>query len=192
MDDKIKQLGKLLSSVPDYKKLITSAEYTAVSFENPELAQSLLCGKSMKLKGDLRTITVGGFGKVWLMVTLDNVSYAPQREFRVVVTVPDWLKDEVMKLKPDTNVELLVVYTKEGLPVESFELVEVLSTSDELNFPYCICTGNNDKNCHASLGYTLHERDTKCPVCGSKTALVYNVYTEEARKMLGLSSIKEV
>lgn len=192
MDDKIKQFGELLDSIPDYNDFIQSAAYAVVSFMNPDLAQHLMYGKKMKLKGDLRTITVGGFGKVWLMVTLDNVSYAPQREFRVVVTVPDWLKDEVMKLKPDTNVELLVIYTKEGLPVESFELVEVLSTSDELSFPYCICTGNNDKDCHASLGYTIHERANICPVCGSRTALVYNVYTEEARKMLGLSSIKEV
>lgn len=181
MDDRVKQFGELLNSIPNYNDFIQSAAYTAVSFMNPDLAQHLMCGKKMKLKGDLRTITIGAFNRMWMAVTLSNVSYAPQHEFRVIVTVPDKLKAEVLKLKTDISIELIAVYQQASLPLDNFELVEIVKTSDELIFPYCICTGNEDKNCHTSLGYTIHERADICPVCGSKTTLVYNVHTTEDR-----------
>lgn len=191
MDDKIKQFGELLNSVPNYNDFIQSTAYTAVSLMSPDLAQHLMYGKKMRLKGDLRTITIGEF-RMWMAVTLNNVSYAPQHEFRVIVTVPNKLEYEVLKLKTNTSVELIAVYQQTSLPLDSFELVEIVKTSDELIFPYCICTGNKNKDCHNSLGYTIHERADICPVCGSKTTLVYNVYTKEARKLLGLTDSKEV
>lgn len=176
-------LKNLLATKQYFHKLLDSDAFKQANFYDCQLTDVALHNSPMFLEGDLRRIMVGNFNKVTMTVTIDNQNDGICHSTEVGVIVPDHLRDQVLSLKTDTGILLDVRYIKLDVATYTFELTSIIKHNLPLKFAYCICTGDNvrDKGaelCKAILGYTKDSYSETCPLCGSTTKMVRNVYED--------------
>lgn len=186
-------VGKLLEQKPDFKKFLDSKEFREAAMADTDIAHNILRGKTFILTGDLRSIHIGEFGSMSMLVTIGNTFDGINKSTEVCVEVPDNLYADVLSMKPDTGVVFEVKYKKFNVVVDTFELLGVQDYNKPLNFPYCVCMGDNpDPNayadmCYRILGYAEADYSDHCPLCGSKTRKVRDVYTEKFQNRVKFS-----
>ena len=178
-------LAKLLKTELNFNDFLNSMEFKRANFEDTDLAHHLLRGKVFTVVGDIRSINITAYNCVQLMLTISNEFNGVSSSTEVVVYVPDHLRDEVLSLKTDTGIYLRAKYIKFNVVVDTFELLGIKSTSNDLNFPYFVCSGDN-KNpeayadfCHRVFGYTEESRSDFCPICGSRIKSYNNIYDSD-------------
>ena len=176
-------LKNLLATKQYFHKLLASDEFKWANFYDYQLTEVTLHNCPMFLEGDLRRIVVGNFNRVTMAVTIDNQNDGICHSTEVKVIVPDHLRDQVLNLKTDTGILLDVKYIKFDVAVHIFELVSIIKHNLPLKFAYCVCTGDNitDESaglCKSILGYTKDSYSETCPLCGSTTKMVRNVYED--------------
>ena len=175
----------------DFMDIINSSDFQQY---DPNTARLALHGARMTLTGDLRSINIGRFNQVSLAVTIDNKPNIICKSTEVRVDVPASMKDEVLKLKPDTGLVLVVKYNKMDVIVDTFELVEIKEYNLDLHYAYCVCIGDNPNPnsgsdiCHRIFGYTKDDYANYCPICGSKVAYFNNVYSDDFMKHFKIAS----
>lgn len=186
-------LVKILETEPDFKDMVESKEFKRALLADNTVAYHVLRGKRFTLHGDIRSIHIGQFGAMCIALTINNEFNGINTSTEVRVDVSKDLYEKVMKLRPDTGVELKVKYKKFDVVVDTFELIEVTKHSNSLYFPYCVCTGDNigpnsgTDRCHRILGYTKNEYSDHCPYCGSNTKKCNNAYTDEFLNLIEIN-----
>lgn len=171
------QLNKFCDSLKirhDFKDVITSSEYKLLGLNYTGSPDYILLHKHFSLAGDIRSINISAFNHVSMAVTISNKSDSLCKTLEVRVDVPSHLKDEVLKLKPDTGVVLNVKYTGINVMAYTFELEEIIECDKELYFAYCVCS--NTDGCKYISGYSESDYTKYCPLCGAKTKFIKNVY----------------
>lgn len=151
----------------------------------------IMRNRVFKIKGDVRYIHIGFAGAVTMSITIDNRHNGVCKHTDVAVDIPPGLVDKVLKIKPDTYVEVRAKYIKLDTVVDRFILMEIIENKEELMFPYYVCNCDNpDKNsysedCYYNLGFEDTNIGNSCPMCGSTTKPIYNVYSEDFAKYIG-------
>lgn len=192
-DNHAKSLCNLLESKPDYKEFIHSQEYRAVVMNDPDKSDFILRNKEFILHGDIRSIQISSFGNVSMALTIDNKFNGITSTTEVRIDVPENLRYEIIKLRPDTGVTLRAKYLKLNVVVDTFELISIEEKELPLYFPYCVCMGDNPNPgsysdiCHRIFGYAESDYSDRCPLCGSTTKKFTNVYTEDFQNLIKLS-----
>lgn len=191
MEKEYRDFNNLLESKPDFLDVLNSQQFRQASLVDPDLARRFMTNRVLKIHGDIRTITIGAFNNVCMAITIDNKFNGICDCTDVRVDVPRHLCDSVLRLRTDTGVSVLAKYKKLDVIIDSFELVEILESEKDLNFPYCVCLGDNPDErayadvCHRVLGYHKSEYTEYCPLCGSHTKYVKNVYADDFKKYFG-------
>ena len=183
-------VGKLLEQKPDFKQFIDSKEFKLANLADTDAAHFVLKNKEFTLSGDVRSIHILEFGRVSISVTIGNTFNGVSKSTEIRVDVPDNLAEDVLKLKPDTGVVFGVKYKKFNVVIDVFELITIKESNKPLNFPYCICLGDNDDPrayadvCHRIFGYSKEDYHEHCPLCGSKTIKISDVYSKECQEII--------
>lgn len=187
---RFKAVDELLKQKPDFKQFIDSKEFKMANLADTDAAHFVLKNKEFTLSGDVRSIHIFEFGKVSMSITIGNEFNGISKSTEVRVDVPASLAEAVLKLKPDTGVVLGVKYKEFSVVIDVFELLTIKESNKLLNFPYCICIGDNDDPrayadvCHRIFGYSKEDYHSNCPLCGSKTIKVSDVYSKEGQKII--------
>lgn len=184
---KHRELARLLQSITNYQDTIESPEYRDVVLRGEiGLANRMLIGVEFRLIGDLRRIQIGPCNQMRMFIVTSNKQGGLWTTPEVIVCVPDTLRSDVLaRIKPDTQVELKVVCKGTDSIRQTFELLEIIGTSDLLKFPFNVCSGDKNSSCKTNFGCSINNWDI-CPLCGSKMIRISNVY-----EALSAGSFKE-
>lgn len=186
-----KDFGNLVVSKPDFYNLINSKEFKLASIADHRFLKTVMRNREMTVRGDVRTVNITRFGAISISITIDNKFNGLTSSTEVRVDVPDSLYNEVISsIRPDTGVILNVIYKKLDVIVDTFELVSIVESNMDLNFPYYVCEGlDTESICYYILAYRDTECNSHCPMCGSRTRRINNVYTDEFKNYIKLNSI---
>lgn len=160
----------------NYMDLYKNGEFTKLLTDEFEL-QYIMKNFPIRLVGDIRKIIFYGRNHAEIIATINN---KPELlgTYEAKIIIPDNMKDKICDILTDTGFEFKVFFINQY----NFVLNEIISKNNLLNSPYCICSGNNpDPNayaslCHKVLGYSTSSYSDYCPLCGSNTEMVYDVY----------------
>lgn len=177
----ISELKSFLENNPNikYMDLYENKAFTKLLTDEFEL-QYVMKNFPIRLVGDIRNIIFYGRNHAKIIATINN---KPDLlgTYEAKIIIPDNMKDKICDILTDTGFEFEVLFVDQN----TFVLNDIISKNNPLNFPYCICSGNNpEPNAHASLchkvlGYSTSSYSDYCPLCGSNTEMVYDVYKEK-------------
>lgn len=177
----ISELKSFLENNPNinYMDLYENKVFTKLLIDKANL-RYVMKDFPIRLIGDIRKIVFYGRDHINIIATISNTPYV-LGTYEVKVIVPNHLKDKISDLLTDTGFNFEVLFVDQN----TFVLNDIISKNNLLNFPYCICSGDNPNPdahadiCHRVFGYSKSDYSTYCPLCGSNTEMVYNVYDEK-------------
>lgn len=162
----------LMQGNTDFYEFYQSRDYMMLSHKYDAFSKRFLSGIQFKLDGDIDSMHWGSMNKMTLIVCLSDKP-SITTTFTVTVIVPEHLRDDVLnRIKVDTRVGLTVVYDSFEFN-HVFRLVSIDPVSTKLKFKYCICS---DKSCNMNFGVGEVDREEHCPICGSPTMLVEDIW----------------
>ena len=118
-----------------------------------------------------------------LRITLDNTSVFGSSEVGFVSVPTERIREILdLHLKVETGITLRVVV--DDFAMNHFTFVDMVDYNQDLNYPYYVCNKDNkdSESCSSSCGYILgflqKSSSDVCPLCGSTTRKVVDMYKE--------------